>query len=139
MEQGDEGIPALSGGGKTRRAALRIFGKVGITAVAGVAGMTTFAQKAQARGAKPMIYQYGCCGTAKPPFSCGGTDFYNCTFPCTHFKRCWHCSSGASCLACCECQSGSGTCEQGGTYYCSQVCDGGCSSPAPAPQHMLVG
>ncbi len=120
-------IESVTGETKGRRGFLGAIGRVGLSTVAAAAGIQALSKPSSAK-AKVAAYQYACCGTALPPFSCGG-NYDTCSFPCSHYKRCWSCSSGAYCYMCCECQSSSGGCFSGGTYYCSQVCDGGCGSP----------
>jgi hypothetical protein len=63
---------------------------------------------------------WACCQLARPDQWCGSTSG-DPPFWCNYggFKRVWYCCSNAILWGCGECQSGTGTCFDGPTWYCS--------------------
>jgi hypothetical protein len=88
-----------------------------------LAGAAVFAGIA-ARGATPALGHPGygspaCCGLAKPDVGCQAVGSNS--FACDHggHATVWYCCDGPYTWMCGECQSGTGNCFSGGTYYCS--------------------
>lgn len=76
-----------------------------------------------ARGTAPALAaNWSCCNLARPDHWCatGGGD-PGIPFWCNYggYKRIWYCCQGAYLTGCGECQSGTGTCHDGPTWYCS--------------------
>jgi hypothetical protein len=64
---------------------------------------------------------WACCTLARLDQWCGNHPGFDPPFWCNYggFKRVWYCCEGGTLYGCGECQSGTGTCFNGPTWYCS--------------------
>jgi len=86
--------------GTSRRSFIRWTGRVGITSVGVLAGLTATQQPAFA------CYSAACCCLIRPPGSCAGSGAgFSC--PSGYAKRIWGCCSGGREWGCGECTTAS--------------------------------
>jgi hypothetical protein len=104
-------------GGMRRRGVMKLIGRGGVAMVAGLSSVFATARPAAAGLPSP------CCHLASNT-RCGG-QCENYTCPSGRYKRYWWCTAGTRVIGCGECQRRSGSCWQGGTYYCSIWWDDG--------------
>ncbi|OHX05846.1 hypothetical protein BFV98_24055 [Micromonospora sp. WMMB235] len=99
-----------------RRGVLKFFGRGGLAIVAGLSGVFAASRPAAAGLASP------CCSLASNTRCSGCDERFSCS---KGYKRYWWCQAGMRIIGCGECQRDSGTCWQGGVYYCSIWWDDG--------------
>ena len=86
------------------------------------AGLFAFlAARGESARAHPGEGSPGCCNLARPDQWCAPHTGYDPPFWCDHggFKRVWYCNQTGYLYGCGECQSSTGTCFNGPTFYCS--------------------
>lgn len=92
----------------SRRGFLGWMGRLGMTVVGGIAGVTALREPASANP--------GCCDLATSTRCSGGAGF---SCPSGYRKRVWYCASGSTTYGCGECTTGSDC--HSGDYACSEV------------------
>jgi hypothetical protein len=85
-----------------------------------LASAALFASIAARGPASASAGNVACCNLARPDKRCGNHTGWP-PFWCNYggFRRLWYCCDGGNFWGCGECQSGSGTCFDGPTFYCS--------------------